>query len=71
MAINFDDAIIPDNKNKQPIDRKIFKNEESAYFTNLPIKTMVKNMRKENIPSSISYTAGIFVCNHIMYGLLY
>ncbi len=71
VAINIDDARIPDNAGQQPIDEKIQKNGESAYFTQLPIKAMVDDMRKENIPASVSNTAGTFVCNHIMYQTLY
>lgn len=71
VAINRDDARIPDNIGQQPIDEKIQKNGENAYFTELPIKAMVDFMKKENIPASISNTAGTFVCNHIMYQTLY
>lgn len=30
-----------------------------------------EEIKKNNIPASISNTAGTFVCNHVMYGLLY
>ncbi|RKD32248.1 pyroglutamyl-peptidase I [Thermohalobacter berrensis] len=71
VAINIDDARIEDNENNQPIDEPIYEDGENAYFSNLPIKAMVKEMRENNIPASVSNTAGTFVCNHIMYGLLY
>ncbi|MCX7694103.1 MAG: pyroglutamyl-peptidase I [Caloramator sp.] len=71
VAINVDDARIPDNEGNKPIDEKIFEDGENAYFSNLPIKAMVEEIRRENIPASISNTAGTYVCNHIMYGLLY
>ena len=32
---------------------------------------MVEEIKKEGIPASVSYTAGTFVCNHLMYGVLY
>src|SRR5699024_5578037 len=48
-----------------------FKDGENAYFSKLPIKAMVKNIREGGIPASISNTAGTYVCNNIMYGLLY
>ena len=44
---------------------------ETAYFTNLPVKAMVRNIKDHGIPAGISYTAGTFVCNDIMYRLLY
>ena len=67
VAINIDDARIEDNEKNQPIDITI----ETAYFTNLPIKAMVKEMQDGGIPASVSNTAGTFVCNHVMYGIMY
>lgn len=71
VAINLDDARIKDNEGNNPIDEPIFKDGEIAYFSSLPVKAIVKNIKENNIPSSVSYSAGTFVCNHIMYGLLY
>ncbi len=71
VAINLDDARIPDNEGKQPFDERIFANGPNAYFTNLPAKAMVAEMRKQKVPATLSYSAGTFVCNHVMYGLLY
>lgn len=71
VAINIDDARIKDNEGNQPIDIKIFEDGENAYFSNLPIKAMVKEMTDNGIPASVSNTAGTFVCNHVMYGILY
>lgn len=71
VAINIDDARIKDNEGNQPIDQKIFEDGDPAYFSTLPIKAMVKEIKLQNIPASISNTAGTFVCNHIMYSLLY
>lgn len=71
VAINIDDARIPDNEKKQPIDEVIKEDGEPAYFSSLPIKAMVEYMKKENIPASVSNSAGTFVCNHIMYQTLY
>ncbi|MBS4536416.1 pyroglutamyl-peptidase I [Clostridium sp. D2Q-14] len=71
VAINQDDARIPDNKGNQPIDTPIYEDGENAYFAKLPIKAMVKEAKENNIPAAVSNTAGTFVCNHIMYGLLY
>ncbi|ACD51641.1 pyroglutamyl-peptidase I [Clostridium botulinum] len=71
VAINIDDARIEDNEKNQPIDLKVFEDGENAYFTTLPIKAMVKEMQESGIPSSVSNSAGTFVCNHVMYGVLY
>ena len=71
IAINIDDARIPDNIGNSPIDEAIRKDGENAYFSSLPIKAIVDKLNKNNIPSVISNTAGTFVCNHIMYEALY
>ncbi|WP_252248214.1 pyroglutamyl-peptidase I [Clostridium sp. ZBS20] len=71
VAINIDDARIQDNEKNQPIDLKVFEDGENAYFTTLPIKAMVKEMQEAGIPGSVSNSAGTFVCNHVMYGVLY
>lgn len=71
VAINIDDARIADNSNQQPIDVVIQEDGENAYFSTLPIKAMVANMLKKDVPASVSNSAGTFVCNHIMYQVLY
>lgn len=71
VAINLDDARIKDNEGNQPVDETVYEGGKNAYFTNLPIKAMVEEIRKENLPASVSNTAGTFVCNHIMYSLLH
>lgn len=71
VAINVDDARIPDNRGQQPIDVAIVPGGPAAWFTRLPIKAMVAAMRERGIPASVSQTAGTFVCNHVMYGLLH
>ena len=71
IAINVDDARIPDNISQQPIDEAIQLDGEAAYFTTLPIKRIVNAIRKAGIPAEVSNTAGTFVCNHIMYQALF
>ncbi|PRY78013.1 pyroglutamyl-peptidase I [Alkalibacterium olivapovliticus] len=71
VAINIDDARIPDNEQNQPIDEKIQADGPDAYFSSLPVKSMVEKMKEAQVPSSVSNSAGTFVCNHIMYQVLY
>lgn len=71
VGINLDDFRIPDNEGNQTIDEPIFSDGENAYLVKLPVKAMVQNVQKNNIPASVSYTAGTFVCNHVLYGILY
>ncbi|HFZ8993683.1 TPA: pyroglutamyl-peptidase I [Citrobacter freundii] len=71
VAINVDDARIPDNQGNQPVDKPIVADGPAAWFSSLPIKAMVAAMREAGVPASVSQTAGTFVCNHVMYGLLH
>jgi len=71
VAINVDDARIPDNRGQQPVDVAIVPGGPAAWFSTLPIKAMVAALREAGIPASVSQTAGTFVCNHVMYGVLH
>ncbi len=71
VAINVIDAHIPDNAGQQPIDRVIVEGGPAAYFSTLPIKAIVEGIREAGIPAVVSQTAGTFVCNQLMYGLLH
>lgn len=71
VAINVDDASIADNDGNMPIDQTIFEDGENAYFSSLPIKSIVEAIKGVGIPARISNTAGTYVCNHVMYGVLY
>ena len=71
VAINVTDARIPDNEGNQPIDEPIFADGDTAYFSNLPVKAMVQAIKDAGYPASLSNTAGTYICNHVMYGILY
>ena len=71
IAININDASIPDNEGNKPVDTPVLADGPAAYFSTLPIKAMVSGMREAGLPASISNSAGTFVCNHLMYGLLH
>jgi len=71
VAINIDDARIPDNKGRQPIDLPVVAGGPPAYFTTLPIKAAVAALRDAGLPAIVSNSAGTFVCNHVFYGLMH
>ncbi len=71
VAINLDDVSSGDNEGNQPKDQPIYPDGDAAYFSSLPIKAIVKNICAAGLPASISNSAGTFVCNHLMYGVLY
>lgn len=71
IAININDARIPDNAGDQPIDVAIVPDGPAAYFTKLPIKAMLQALLLEGINAEVSQTAGTFVCNQLFYGLMH
>lgn len=70
IAINMDDARIPDNAGAQPVDLAVDPAGPAAYFSTLPIKAIVAALRTQGLPASVSNSAGTFVCNHVFYGLM-
>lgn len=71
VAINVDDARIPDSQGRQPVDEAIVPGGPAAYFSTLPIKSMLAGLRDAGFPVEISQTAGTYVCNHVFYGLMH
>ena len=69
VAINVDDARIPDNAGQQPIDTPVVPGGPAAYFSTLPIKRLVLGLQQAGHPAHISQTAGTFACNHVFYAL--
>lgn len=71
VAINVNDARIPDNAGAQPVDTPVVDGAPAAYFTTLPIKAMLASLLEAGIAAEVSQTAGTFVCNHVFYGLMH
>lgn len=71
VAINLDDARIPDNGGRQPIDVPVVSGGPAAYFATLPLKAMLAALRAAGLPAEVSHSAGTFVCNHVFYGLMH
>lgn len=71
VAINWMDASIADNAGQQPVDERIDAAGPDAYFATLPVRAMVNAMREGGFRANISLSAGAFVCNHLMYGVLH
>jgi pyroglutamyl-peptidase len=70
VAINVEDARIPDNDGDQPVDRAIDADGPAAYFSGLPMKEIAEALREAGIPSLVSDTAGTYVCNSLMYSTM-
>jgi pyroglutamyl-peptidase len=71
VGINIDDAAIADNAGAQPVDEPIAQPGPAAYFATVPVKAMVEAMRAAGVPAEVSNSAGTFVCNHLLYGVLH
>jgi pyroglutamyl-peptidase len=71
VAINVNDARIPDNAGAKPIDTPVVADGPAAYFTTLPIKAMLQALLEAGVRAEVSQTAGTFVCNQTFYGLMH
>lgn len=71
IAVNLQDASIPDNAGNQPVDLPVVADGANAYFTSLPVKAMAAAARALDIPCRLSCTAGTYVCNDVFYRLLH
>ena len=71
VGINWAHARIPDNAGKQPLSQRIIDGAPDAYFASLPVNAMVAAMNQAEIPAAVSYTAGTYVCNDVMYQVLH
>lgn len=71
VGINLRYAVIPDNDGCLPRDESIASDGENAYFSTLPVRKMSDNIKNAGIPSRVSYSAGAYVCNDVLYTLLH
>ncbi|MCF3141338.1 pyroglutamyl-peptidase I [Paenarthrobacter sp. AR 02] len=71
VAINCDDARIPDNAGQRPIDQEVIRGGPAAYFSSLPIKAALRNLQIAGIKGEVSQSAGTYVCNHVFYALMH
>ncbi|MEA2067139.1 MAG: pyroglutamyl-peptidase I [Thermotogota bacterium] len=71
VAVNIIDARIPDNEGEQPIDKPVIPGGKNAYFSSLPVRKIKDALEEKNIPVSISYSAGTYVCNYLFYSVMH
>ena len=71
VAINLQEAGIQDNAGNQPINMPVVPSGPAAYFSTEPVREMVKAIASDGIPAALSYSAGAFVCNDVLYRLLH
>ncbi|WP_115789840.1 pyroglutamyl-peptidase I [Arthrobacter silvisoli] len=71
VAINCDDARIPDNAGNRPVDEEVVPGGPAAYFSTLPVKAALRALQIAGLRAEVSQTAGTYVCNHVFYGLMH
>jgi pyroglutamyl-peptidase len=71
VAINLQDARIPDNDGAQPTDVPVVAGGPAAYLATLPVRAAVAALHAAELPAQLSMSAGTFVCNHVFYGLMH
>ena len=71
VAINLREASIPDNAGNQPANLPVDGEGPCAYFATVPVREMVAAIQSAGYPAALSYSAGAFVCNDLLYTLLH
>ncbi len=71
IAVNINDASIPDNEGNLKQGQHIVDNAPVGYWSTLPLERMYKAIKAENIPVKYSNHAGAYLCNHVMYSALH
>lgn len=71
VAINVDDFRIPDSAGNQPAGEPIVSGGPVGYFSTLPIRAIVNRLLKAHIPSTISSSAGTYLCNRLFYSVMH
>ena len=71
LGVNLMDASIPDNAGFQPQEEPVIPGAPAAYFARLPVKELAQAIRDAGVPAQVSNSAGLFVCNALLYRLLY
>ena len=70
IAVNMMDSANPDNDGFCPHELSIVENGSNAYFSNVSVKTLKNALENANIPSKVSNSAGLYVCNCTYYHAL-
>lgn len=69
VAVNVQDARIPDEDGAQPVDVPAVPGGPVAYLSTLPVKACLAAVRGAGVPGEVSNTAGTYVCNTVFYAL--
>ncbi len=70
IGINWMDARIQDSDGILAAGEEIIPNGPDAIFSSLPVALIANKIREVGGPSSVSYSAGTYVCNCVLYSIL-
>lgn len=70
VGINLRHGKIPDNAGHLATDEPIMVGGAAAYFSTLPVRKMSEGVKNAGLPAEVSYSAGAYVCNDVLYTLL-
>lgn len=70
VGINYADARIPDNDGEQPQATRLLADAPDARFSTLPVRAMAQAMIDAGVPAAVSYSAGTYVCNAVLFSVL-
>ena len=71
IGVNIRDARITDNAGNQPRGEFVAPEGPAAYFATVPVMAMADAIEAAGIPATVSNSAGAFVCNDTLYGILH
>lgn len=71
VGINLREASMPDNEGNQPVNEPVIPDAPAAYFSTVPVRDMVKAICEKGLSGALSYSAGAYVCNDVLYTLLH
>ena len=71
VGINLCEARGADNDGLVLQDTPIFPEGPAAYFSNLPYRRMKEALDHAGILNRYSFSAGAYLCNHVLYGALH
>lgn len=71
IGINLREARIPDNAGNRHTNVPVVPEGPAAYFSTVPVREMVNAIASAGIPAALSFSAGAFVCNDVLYRVLH
>ena len=70
IGIDLREATIPDNAGRLCKGEPIEEGGPDGIFSTLPVREMAAAIGEKGIPAKLSYSAGAYVCNDVLYTLL-